>query len=49
MAKYQTDIPEEVNKLLKSAAKRDNRSKEKFIHELFRKAADKEQKLQDAE
>lgn len=49
MAKYQTDIPEEVNKLLKLAAKRDGRSREKFIHRLFEKAADKEQKLQDAD
>ncbi len=49
MAKYQTEIPQEVNELLKAAAKRDGRSKERFIHKLFEKAAEKEQKLQDAE
>lgn len=46
MALYKTDIPEHINTLLRNAAKRDGRSKEKFIHTLFAKAADKEQKQQ---
>lgn len=46
MAKYQTDIPTDVNELLKCAAKRDGRSKEKFIQALFKREADKEKKLQ---
>lgn len=49
MAKYQTDIPTDVNELLKGAAKRDGRSKEKFIQALLKREADKEKRLQDKE
>jgi len=42
MARYTTEIPEEVNDLLKDAAKRDKRSKEQFIQRLFEIAANEE-------
>ena len=47
MVNYHTVIPSDINKLLKDAAKRDGRSKEKFIQSLFKREAEKEKKLQD--
>jgi len=42
MARYATDIPTEVNELLKDAAKRARQSKEQFIQTLFDNAANEE-------
>lgn len=49
MARYQTEIPNDINELLKSAAKRDGRSKEKFIQSLLKREADKEKRTQEKE
>lgn len=49
MALYKTDIPFEINELLKKAAARNGRSKEKHIHKLFEAEAKKEKKLQEGE
>ena len=49
MVNYHTVIPSEINELLKSAAKRDGRSKEKFIQALFKREAEKEKKAQSKE
>lgn len=40
--KYITDIPEDINDLLKDAAKRDGRSKNNFIQKLLKDAANQE-------
>lgn len=46
MARYTTVIPDEVNGLLRKAAKRNRQSKEQFIQTLFQNEADKEAKKQ---
>ena len=49
MARYATDIPEEVNNLIKDAAKRDGRSKNNFIMKLLSDAAAEEYEKQQCE
>ncbi|AUR89707.1 ribbon-helix-helix protein [Vibrio phage 1.131.O._10N.222.49.A8] len=49
MAQYRTTIPDEINDLLKSAAKRERRSKDQFIMTILERVADKERKQQEKE
>lgn len=49
MARYTTIIPDDVNELLKDAAKRNRQSKEQFIQSLFETEANKEEVRQKKE